>query len=65
MNPDETAELVIAELVPNFDELTDRELLLSMARDIYATKLLIAEAVGAMGPLLNDPKLKLMLKMFR
>ena len=49
---------------PDFESMTDRELLLSMAKDSYAVKQLIANAVEQMGPLLASPKLRLAMKMF-
>ena len=55
-----TSEVVTGD---EFDAMSDRELLLSMARDSRAVKQLIAGAVDQVAPLLSNPKVKLMLKL--
>lgn len=59
----ETAMLDQTDASDEFDWMSDRDLLLSMARDSRAVKELIASAVEQVEPLLANPKLKLLFKM--
>jgi len=54
----------LEEITPDFMAMSDRELLESMAKDAYAVKCMIADAVTQLGPLLSNPKFKLLSKLF-
>lgn len=46
------------------DEMSERELLVYIAKNVREAVTLIEQGVGALGPLLDNPKLKLGMKMF-
>jgi hypothetical protein len=66
MHPAANAVIEPATVADEFDAMTDREILLTMARDIRTVRALAAEAGGKVQPLIDgfsrNPMFKLLLK---